>query len=67
MYEDFGIKHFINKEGYELVGVPGKKFLQGLAYAENRALTNWDLVFWDDGCPAKYLKGTYENIERKCV
>lgn len=65
--DDFSIKHFINKEGYELKGVPGKKFLQGLAYAENRPLNELDRIFWDDGCLAQYLQGTYENIQRKRI
>ena len=62
--DDFAIKHFINKPGYEIMGVPQKKFFQALDYAENREVDKRDLIFWDDGLPAKFLKNAYSDIER---
>ena len=46
------------------MGVPQKKFFQALDYAENREVDKRDLIFWDDGLPAKFLKNAYSDIER---
>ena len=59
VYKDFCIKHFINKPGYLITGVPLKRFFQALNYVEKCPTVDYDLIFWDDDAPAKYLSNVY--------
>lgn len=62
--EQLCIKHFINKEGFEIMNTPQNKFMQALAYVYNREPDEYDMLFVHDGRLAEYKEPEFSRIGR---